>query len=93
VRGEGRFIVPLSPNGFLEPEIGETLKDEDDVPASRHTHPFIDDKRDGARAGIHKIGSEGARFGRGGCPAVTEVNERPKDTNAPYVQLLMRERI
>lgn len=88
--GRGRYIVGLTKGGDLGKIIGTELRDQENRSAGRHTHGFDD----APLGGSVKDGLAGGGYQRRRTESYsTYPNEGPEGTNAPYVQLLLCERL
>lgn len=88
--GRGRYIVGLTKGGDLGKIIGTELRDQENRSAGRHTHGFDD----APLGGSVKDGLVGGGYQRRRTESYsTYPNEGPEGTNAPYVQLLLCERL
>lgn len=87
--GRGRYIVGLNKDGELAKQIGSSLSDKEDRAAGAHTHNYLD-ATVGGDVGNMTVGNNSSRPD---VPRITAENEAPKGTNAPYIQLLLCEKI
>jgi hypothetical protein len=88
--GRGRYIVGLTRGGNLGKVVGNELKNEENRSAGRHTHTFLDAPLGGSvDDGLGGGGYQRRRTER----YSTDPNEAIEGTNAPYVQLLLCEKI
>lgn len=88
--GRGRYVVGLTRGGDLAKAVGNELKNQENRAAGRHTHTFSDAPLGGSvNDGLAGGGYQRRRTER----YSTDPNDSPEGTNAPYVQLLLCEKM
>ena len=90
-QSRGRYIVGLQPNGKLGKTVGSELSDSENRPAGRHTHKYKDSQMAGNGSVLR---GGGAGLARPDPERETLPDESVSEgTNAPYVQLIICERV
>lgn len=89
---QGRYIVGLNENGTLAESVGTALKDKENRPTGNHAHKYVNNNVGGNGGGIAEGGSYPRQHSIETTPPL-EGSSSVEGTNAPYIQLLMCEKL